>query len=159
MNPLSAAWSFIKHEPAIILSVVGAGVGAAAVFGLHLNPAETKDVYTATAAVTGLLIRASVTPNPKVAESIAAVESRVAALEPMVNALLPAADRPLALEVEADLESISKQAESPNLPPEAEVPNVAPAGSLSSSSQPPQPSTVSPPQSVVPVAGWRLVAR
>lgn len=148
MNPFTAAWSFVKHEPAITLSVVGAGVGAAAVFGLHLNPAETKDVYTATAAVTGLLIRASVTPNPKVAESIGALESKVEALEPLLNQLMPLPERPLALEVEADLESISKEAESPNLVAAQAVPP-APLPSLPQSTDPTRPEA----------HGWLLVGR
>jgi hypothetical protein len=59
---MKAIFKFIKSEPAIILTAVGALVSLALSFGLHLTPDQVKAVYSFAAALTGVIIRQLVTP-------------------------------------------------------------------------------------------------
>lgn len=62
----SAVTTFVKHEPAVLLSVAGAGIGLGATFGFHLSPAESKEVYAGITTAAGLVIRQFVSPTAKV---------------------------------------------------------------------------------------------
>lgn len=86
--------TWVKREPAVLITLASAGVAAGAVMGFHLNPTETKEVYSVSATVAALLVRHTVTPTSRTGTSIAALEARIAALEPVVNALVPAAVLP-----------------------------------------------------------------
>lgn len=143
-NPIPALVKLIKREPAIILTVAGVGVGVVSTLGLHLTPAQTKDVYAAVAAATGLLIRARVTPTSAVADSVASLEKRLTDLEPVVNGLLSPADRAVAETVEADVNAVAQEAVRASTPGAADA--SAPAA-LALQTPPPAPS----------VGGWRLL--
>lgn len=113
-NPFKWVWALLKHEPAIALTIAGAGIGTAASLGLHLNPTETKDVYAAVAALTSVAIRQSVQPSSSVAATTAQFEKRLSDLEGVVNRLVPAQDLSLVKEVEAVVDSAASGAEAAN---------------------------------------------
>lgn len=59
---MSAILDRIKHEPALVTTLVGACISLGAVFGLSLSADQTAAVMGFTAAVVAVLIRAQVTP-------------------------------------------------------------------------------------------------
>lgn len=94
MNPLKSIVAFVKHEPAILLSLVGAGIAVGADYGLHLNANDTKILFGAVTAMGGVVIRQAVVPNVKVAKQATTVETRLSALEAVANNFVPVAVKP-----------------------------------------------------------------
>jgi hypothetical protein len=95
-RPFAAIWRLVTREPAVIISLIGAAVGVAASYGLHLSAAQTRDLLGGCAALVGIITRSAVTPQGKVPASIAALEARIAAVEPVaaefVRVTAPAAN-------------------------------------------------------------------
>jgi hypothetical protein len=63
MSWFSKLVAHIKAEPAVLLSLVGAGITVATDFGLHLTATQISGVDGVVAVLTGLLIRSQVTPT------------------------------------------------------------------------------------------------
>lgn len=84
--------NLIKHEPAVLLSAVGAGVGFAADMGLHVTVDQQRSIYAAVAMVTGFFIRQTVTPSSEVSTRLDALEGALAGLNmPAVTSVVSAA--------------------------------------------------------------------
>lgn len=64
---LDALWARIKTEPAVLLSLLGAGFAMFASFGLSLSKDQTTTVTAFVIVLLGFITRQSVTPNSKVA--------------------------------------------------------------------------------------------
>lgn len=78
MSVFTSIANFVRREPACITAVAGAGISVGAAFGLHLSAHQSQEVVGGAAALTGLLIRAKVTPNVSVESRLKAVEAAVA---------------------------------------------------------------------------------
>lgn len=64
---LDALWERIKREPAVLLSLLGAGFALAASFGLDLSKEQTGAITGFIVILLGFLTRSQVTPTVSVA--------------------------------------------------------------------------------------------
>jgi hypothetical protein len=138
----------LKGEPAVVISLAITGASYAAGTYFHLNANDTREVAAAATAVSGIIIRHFVTPST----STAAVENRIAALEAIVNPLVPVQDRVVVQAVEADV----TKAEAAVTPPQSAAPLVAANTPEMAALEAPV-SSPSASGSTPPAGGWRLL--
>lgn len=81
MSVAKSIGNLIRREPAVLLSLAGAGVGLATQLGLHLNVAQTRAVYGFVAMVTGFFIRQTVTPTSTLTARLDALEASLKELQ------------------------------------------------------------------------------
>lgn len=72
MSWLTRLTTFVRHEPAVLISLAGVAVTVATDFGLSLSASQVAGIDAAVGAITGLLIRSQVTPIAKEAAAPAA---------------------------------------------------------------------------------------
>lgn len=83
MSALSRLVAFVRHEPAVLISLAGVAVTVATDFGFALSASQVAGIDAAVGALTGLLIRSQVTPVVKeVAAPAAPVVAPPAATPP-----------------------------------------------------------------------------
>lgn len=100
-NPFKGIVALVKREPAVLLSLAGAGIGVGADFGLHLSASQQRGVYSGVAAITGFLIRATVTPTSSVNARLDQLQAQLDKLTASLPPTPPTANPPLAGAVKA----------------------------------------------------------
>lgn len=58
--------SWLKNEPALVTSVLGAAAAVGASFGVNFTPDQVKAAFGAVSVVVGLIVRSRVSPVVKV---------------------------------------------------------------------------------------------
>lgn len=64
---MRAIWEKVRREPAVLLSLLGAGFALASAFGFDLSKEQTGAITAFIVVLLGIITRQSVTPNVSVA--------------------------------------------------------------------------------------------